>query len=332
VAVLKHFLEPRPLVMLFGVSAVGYLVGQLRLRGFSLGVSAVLFAGLFAGWAAPGNDLPEFIPQLGLVLFVYTVGLASGPGFFASLRLRGLRDNGLALGVLLCGAGASLAAGRALHLSQAASAGLFAGSFTNMPALAAVVESLKAGGAAATTLAAAVFSCTVAYPIGVLVPLVAVALAERVFAVSYRGERVSRGYGTLSGAPIVNVTARVEREPAGTAHDLRLARDHVVVFSRLRRGAVTSIVRDDTRFRTGDLVTIIGAREDVLATAGVLGQISAEHLELDRRTITNRRIFVSNPQITERPLASLGLTEKYDAVITRVRRGDVDLTPDEGSS
>ena len=74
----KHFLEVRPLVLLFGVSALGYLLGQARLFGFSLGVAAVLFAGLFVGWAVPGVDLPDFIPQLGLVLFVYTVGLASG--------------------------------------------------------------------------------------------------------------------------------------------------------------------------------------------------------------------------------------------------------------
>jgi putative transport protein len=326
----KHFLELRPLVLLFGVSALGYLVGQFRLLGFSLGVAAVLFAGLFIGWAVPGIDLPDFIPQLGLVLFVYTVGLASGPGFFASLRLRGLRDNGLALAVLLGGVGASLVVGRVLHLSGPLTAGLFAGSFTNTPALAAVVESLKAGGAATATLAAPVLSCTVSYPIGVLLPLVAVALADRFFAISYRGEPLPRTYGTLSGAPILNVTARVEREPGTSAHQLRRTRDYTVVFSRLRRGAVTSIVHDDTLFQVGDLVTIIGARDDVLAAAGALGEISAEHLEIDRSAITYRRIFVSNPEITERPMESLGLTEKYDAVITRVRRGDVDLAPHEG--
>lgn len=327
---LKHFLELRPLMLLFGVSALGYLLGQLRLLGFSLGVAAVLFAGLFVGWAVPGIDLPDFVPELGLVLFVYTVGLASGPGFFASLRLRGLRDNMLAFAVLLCGVGASLVVGRAFHLSGPSIAGLYAGSFTNTPALAAVVESLKASGAPAATLAAPVLSCTASYPIGVLLPLLAVALAERFFAVSYRGERVPRAYETLSGMPIVNVTARVERELAATAHDLRHTHDYTVVFSRLHRGSITSIVRDDTLFQIGDLVSIIGAQEDVLAAADALGQISAEHLELDRSTITYRRIFVSNPQITERPLASLGLTEKYGAVITRVRRGDVDLAPDDG--
>ena len=95
---MAHFLHERPLLLLFGVSALGYLAGSVRIFGFSLGVAAVLFAGLVVGWWVPGVELPEFVAQLGLVLFVYTVGLASGPGFFASLRLRGMRDNALALG------------------------------------------------------------------------------------------------------------------------------------------------------------------------------------------------------------------------------------------
>jgi putative transport protein len=327
---MKHFLEAHPLVLLFGVSALGCLLGQLKLLGFSLGVAAVLFAGMFAGSAVPGAELPDFIPQLGLVLFVYTVGLASGPGFFASLRVRGLRDNGLALGVLLVGLGVTLVAGRALHLSGPLMAGLFAGSFTNTPALAAVVESLKATGAGTAALAAPVLACTAAYPIGVLLPLAAVALVERLAGARFRGEAISRTYGVPAGAPIVNLTARVERDLASSAHELRHTRDYKVVFSRFRRGSRTSIVRHDTCFRAGDLVTIIGTRDEVLAAAHALGTVSSEHLDLDRSSITYRRIFVSNPQVTERPLASLGLTEKHDAVITRVRRGDVDLSPDDG--
>ena len=327
---LTHFLEARPLLLLFGVAALGFLLGHVKLFGFSLGVAAVLFAGLFVGWAVPEMDLPDFVPQLGLVLFVYTIGLASGPGFFASFRLRGLRDNGLALCVLLFGMGSTLAIGKALGLSGPLLAGLFSGSFTNTPALAAVAESLKAAHATTETLAAPVVACTITYPLGVFLPLVAVTLAERVFGVSYRGERVPRPYGALSGAPIVNVTARVEREPAATAHDLRHTSDYAVVFSRIRRGLLTSIVHDDTHFQVDDLVTIIGQREDVLAAANALGHVSSEHLEFDRSTITYRRMFVSNPEVTERSLRSLGLAETYDAVITRVRRGDVDLAPHDG--
>ena len=326
---MTHFLHERPLVLLFGVAAIGYLVGQLRLLGFSLGVAAVLFAGLFVGWAVPGVELPDFVPQLGLVLFVYTVGLASGPGFFASLRRRGLRDNGLAFGVLLAGLGMTLALGKMLGLSGPLLSGLFAGSLTNTPALAAVTESLKAAAAPAATVAAPVLAYSLTYPLGVLLPLVAVALAERAFGASYRSEPVPRSYGALGGAPIINATAQVDRDLADTAHDLRRTHDYAVVFSRVRRGPLTSIVRDDTRFQAGDLVTIIGTRPDVLAAASALGHVSSEHLDLDRSSITYRRMFVSNPQVTERPLRDLDLARKYDAVITRVRRGDVDLAPGE---
>lgn len=134
---MKQFVQERPLLLLFGVAALGYLVGQLRLFGFSLGVAAVLFAGLFVGWAVPGANLPEFVPQLGLVLFVYTVGLASGPGFFASLRLRGVRDNGLALAVLCGSLAFALLLGRFAGLPGPLLAGMFCGALNNTPALAA---------------------------------------------------------------------------------------------------------------------------------------------------------------------------------------------------
>jgi putative transport protein len=90
------------------------------------------------------------------------------------------------------------------------------------------------------------------------------------------------------------------------------------------------VVHDDTRFVIGDLVTLIGAQHDVLAAANALGQISEEHIERDRSEVDFRRMFVSNPLLTERPLRELHLIERYDAVVTRVRRGDVDLVPDAG--
>ncbi len=326
---MQHFVQERPLLLLFGVAALGYLVGQLRLFGFSLGVAAVLFAGLFVGWVVPGANLPEFVPQLGLVLFVYTVGLASGPGFFASLRLRGVRDNGLALGVLCCSLGFTLLLGKLAGIPAPLLAGIFCGALNNTPALAAVGESLEVAGATAATLAAPVLAYSVCYPLGALLPLVAVAFAERVFKVSYKSERVSRAYRALGEAPIVNFTAYVEQDCSASAHELRHCRDYSVTFSRVRRGALTSIVHDETLFRSGDLVSVVGVQKDVEAAVAALGRLSPERLELERSQVTFRRMFVSNPHVTERPLHELHLSQKFDAVISRVRRGDVDLAPDD---
>lgn len=320
------FLRERPLLLLFGVAALGYLGGRLKVRGFSLGVAAVLFAGLFVGWRLPGLELPEFVAQLGLVLFVYTLGLASGPGFFASLRARGLRDNAFALAVLLVSALITFALGRVLGLGGAASAGIFAGSLTNTPALAGVVEALKDGQTSRELGSAPVLAYSLCYPLGVLVPLCAVALCARRRLPAQPAEAIPAAYRALSEQPIVSATVCVDRETV-CASELRKTAPFAVNFGRIRRGDTTRIVHDDTCFAPGDLVTVVGTHEDVAAAVRALGHESQLRLELDRSDVDYRRMFVSNPEITGRPLRELQLIQRHDAVITRVRRGDVDLIP-----
>jgi putative transport protein len=327
---MAEFLRARPLLLLFVVAALGCLFGRLRVLGFSLGVAAVLFAGLLVGWWIPGIQLPDFVAQLGLVLFVYTLGLASGPSFFASLRLRGVRDNLLALGILSACALGALGLARAFGLRGAEAAGVFAGSLTNTPALAAVLETLSSHGVDGPALSAPVIACSICYPLGVLLPLAVAALGGRWFKVCYASEKISSDYGRQAEGAIVSVTAKVLRAPGTTAQALRKTPDYAINFGRIQRAGQTSVVHDDTQFLVGDLVTLIGSKNDVRVAASALGQVSEAHLERDRSEVDFRRMFVSNPQLTERPLRELHLIERYDAVITRVRRGDVDLVPDAG--
>jgi putative transport protein len=315
-------------LLLFAVAALGYVLGRPSWRGFSLGVAAVLFAGLFSGWLLPEAQLPEFVPQLGLVLFVYTVGVASGPGFFASLRLRGLRDNALVLGVIGCSGVLTFWLARWLGLSGATAAGLFAGSLTNAPALAAVIESLKTSGGAASVLSEPVFACSISYPLGVLVPLLVVAASPSFFHVDYEKEHVSRAYGGGREAPIVTSTVSIAAPAAGPAASLRHSPDFNVNFGRVRRAGLTTVVHDDTQFLPGDLVTVVGTEDDVRNAVDALGHLSETHIEYDRSEVDFRRMFVSNAKVVERPLKELQLIQRYDAVITRVRRGDIDLVPD----
>src|SRR5581483_11927083 len=90
---LVRFLSQNPLLLLFIIAAVSYPLGRLKIKGVGLGVSAVLFVALAVGALDPNLRLPEIIYTLGLVIFVYTIGLSSGPGFFASFRRKGLRNN-----------------------------------------------------------------------------------------------------------------------------------------------------------------------------------------------------------------------------------------------
>ncbi|HEX8818876.1 MAG TPA: transporter, partial [Archangium sp.] len=126
-----------PLLLLFVVIGIGYPLGHVRVAGSSLGVAAVLFVGIAIGALHPDLKLPEIIYLLGLVLFVYTLGLSSGPAFFRSFGPRGLKSNLLVLGMLALGLGLTLAAQRLLGLRPTLAGGLFAGALTNTPALAA---------------------------------------------------------------------------------------------------------------------------------------------------------------------------------------------------
>jgi putative transport protein len=107
---MTQVLQENPLLLLFVVAAIGYPLGRISFRGASLGVAAVLFAGLVVGAFDPNLKLPEVIYQLGLVLFVYTVGLSSGGSFLSSLKHKGVGYNLLVLGVLIGAASIAAAA------------------------------------------------------------------------------------------------------------------------------------------------------------------------------------------------------------------------------
>jgi putative transport protein len=133
----------QPLLLLFVVAAVGYPLGRVKIRGCSLGIAAVLFVGLAFGALGPQVKLPEIIYQLGLIVFVYTVGISSGPAFMAALRRKGVRDNLFVLAMLGGSALLTIWLARLLGLQPTLAVGVFAGSLTNTPALASVIEQLK---------------------------------------------------------------------------------------------------------------------------------------------------------------------------------------------
>jgi putative transport protein len=326
-------LAGNPLLLLFLVSALGYALGQIKVQGSSLGVAAVLFVGLAAGALDPRLVLPEIVFLLGLVIFVYTVGLSSGPGFFASFNRRGLRDNVLVLGVLLAAAAVALAAALLLGLKSTIAAGMFAGSLTNTPALAGLLDTLRTTVPADTleaVLAEPVVGYSVAYPMGVLGVILAVWLGQRLWRIDYRQESERLRQFNLVEQEIYNSTVRVTH-PEVTGIPLHtLSQQHAweVIFTRHKRDDTLSLAGGDTELALGDRIAVLGAPEQVDRTTVVLGEAVAEHLEFDRSLYDFRRVFVSNPEIAGRRLADLNLPRRFGALVTRVRQGDIDLLAD----
>jgi putative transport protein len=317
-------LRDDPLLLVFVVAAIGYLVGRVRVGGFGFGVAAVLFVGLAFGMADPQLKVPRALWTLGLVLFVYTVGLAAGPGFVAALRRRGAGANGLVLGALCAAAGTIVAVGLAVGLGAEETAGAFAGGLTNTPALAASLEALREIEPEETFDAASgrvLVGYSLGYPIGVTVALLAVFWLVR---------RRAAIEPSTPPAEIVVRTAVVEATGLGSLGEVRDREGWAVAFGRLKRGEHLSVAHDEVVPRPGDLVSVVGPPEAVAAAVAHLGSESGERLELERAEVDFRRMVVSNRLVAGRTVAALELPHRFGGTVTRVRRGDVDLvaTPD----
>lgn len=324
-----EILAGSPLLLLFTVAALGFLIGRVEIRGFGLGVSAVLFVGLGVGSLDPSLRLPDFVVTFGLVTFVYVIGLTSAPGFFAALRRRGVQAALLTVGTLGLAGGLVTGLGALLGLPVATRAGMLAGATTNTPALAAVIDALGGADGSAGAGAGAVVGYSLTYPFGVLGALVVIALVPRLLKVDLAAEPVSPEDAPGVGARIETRTVVVDRELPEMS--VGFLREHLgltrVAFGRMRRDEHVAVVTDAVVLHQGDRVSLVGDAGALDEAVAKLGTPTSEHLELDRSVVDFRRIVVSSSAVAQRPLGELHLDERFGAVVTRLRRGDVELVP-----
>lgn len=317
-------LVDNPLLLLFVVAGIGYPLGQIRIVGVRLGIGAVLFVGLAVGSLHPDLKLPEIVYLLGLVLFVYTVGISSGPSFFESLRGPGLRDNAT-VATLLVGTAVLVAVlARLLGFTPALAAGLFAGSVTNTPALAGAIDYLKhVQPRGSAPLADPTVAYSLAYPFGVLGVILAIAIARRAFGVPRRVARSASPHAldvTVVRVSNPDVVGQTIRE---VLHRGRWR----AAFGRVKRGDEVLVAMNTLSLQPGDLVTVVASRADLASVASSIGEIVPERIDLERSVVDYRRLFVSNREIAGRALRDLDLPGQYGAIVTRVGRGDVEFLP-----
>ena len=301
-----------PVLLLFAVVGLGSAIGHLKIRGVGLGAAAVLFLALLVGavGAAEGVEVtvPPAIGTLGLTLFTFTVGIVSGPEFFASLR-RSLGLVGVTVGVLCLGAATAVGVGKLLELSPATVAGAFAGAVTNTPALAAARDA--AGDQATPTVGYAV-----TYLFGVIGMLAVAMLVLR----SARAD-------TDAPPALVSRNVRIEEATGQSVRELEELYSNQITFSRLRHDSETApprTVEDDEVLVVGDTVTIVGPVSFVDEVTKALGHTSSHALDQDGRYLAMRRMTVSNRAVAGRTLRELDLMERFQGTVTRLRRGDVD--------
>lgn len=319
-----------PIMTLFVVTGLGYLLGEINFFGFKFGVAGVLFAGLAVGSLSPDIALPEIVSSLGLILFVYAIGIQSGPAFFAGFRKQGCRDSLVGVAVLLLGALLALGLSFALRIPAARAAGLFCGATTNTPALAAARERARERArnskAAPETIRAQadepVLGYSIAYPAGVIGVLLCFQFLRAFWRASLEPAQET---------PEILVRDFVVRNPgvAGKtiADVLRLHRDPGFVVSRIRQAGRMELARPETVLEPESIVAVVGDAEALDRAAQIFGAASDTRIELDRSELDYRRVFVSSRDVVGRRIRDLDLPNRLDATITRIRRGDHDLVP-----
>jgi putative transport protein len=323
-------LSEYPLLLLFIVASLGYFIGQVKIKGSSLGTAAILFTGLAFGALDPRFNIPEVILFLGLSIFVYSIGLSSGPAFFQSYRKNGMRDFIFVFSMLLFSGILAGVLWLLFDFSAAMITGVYSGSTTNTAALAGVIDMINMkfqGDTAKSLVEEAVVGYSFSYPIGVLGGIIAIVLMERIFKIDYAAEKqslrksypleenlMSRAF-KITNPSIMGISIR----------DFLQKYDWHLVFGRLYRNGELSLVNWDTTFREGDIFMVVGAENELAEAKPELGDDAMLPLEFNRREFDHRRIFVSNPKVAGRTIASLNIQEKYQAIITRIRRGDIDM-------
>lgn len=335
------FFAHNPLLLLFAVMAVGYPISKLRVAGASFGIASVLFSGIALGALvlAPGldpalkNDISremKLVYELGLAVFVYAMGLSIAHSFWAAFSREGLRKNAVVFLVMAASTGLVALLARAAGFNARYAAGLLAGSFTNMPALAGVIERVKASGVGPLELAQPTVASAIAYPVGVLVPMLLILVAPRLFGVDLRAE--AEGLKDAQGGheKLETWTLRVTQPDAETLTKRELCAEGGlrVVFGRVLRKAELLLPGPDFQLRLDDLVTVVGVPEELARVAQRLGERSHVELDRDLSALEATRVFVSRWDAVGVPLGRLDLVNRFQAIITRVRRGDLWFVPD----
>ena len=299
-----------PLLALFVVVALGAAIGAIRIGPLRFGAAGALFVGLTVSALHPEvvSTHMSIVQPMGLAFFVYCVGISAGATFFQDLRKQ---TNLLALTIIVCVVGAliALVGGRLLGLSSGLTSGLFTGALTAAPALDTATRLTGDPNAAV--------GYAFGYPVGVIGGILIVTITVT------RKWVGPKDTPSLAGSSLEAVSIHVSKHI--NTRDIDAWRDQRVRLSYLRRDGRTRVTAPGEDLLPGDHVVMVGDPASIKEAAPLVGEILDHNLEDDRSDLAFERIVVSNPDVAGRSVSELNVTKRFGAVITRVRRGDLDL-------
>jgi putative transport protein len=310
-------------IVLFAIIMLGLLIGHIKVKGISLDTSAIIFAALLFGHY--GYQVPSVFKEIGLILFIYSVGIQAGPGFFDSFKKQGYQLLIIAVIVIISGAAITIALAYTLHTPFDMAAGLFNGALTSTPGLAAAIE--------ATGSESASIGYGVAYLFGTVGVIVLSTIMHRIFRIDIRTEEEAYEKELHHDYPVlVNRNYKVEnpRIFGKSIGAMRLRSVTGTNISRVLHQGESFTPTADTVLQEGDIVKAVGTEENLKNMELFIGSHTDVQIPLSKKYVV-KRILVSNKEVVNKSLGELGIFASYNATATSIRRSGIDITPNPAS-
>ncbi len=304
---------------LFVIVAFGFLLGRIQVKGLSLDISAVIFVALLFGHF--GVVIPKELGTLGLVLFIYTIGIQAGPGFFDSFRSKGKTLILITILIITSASLTAVALKYAFGLDTPSVVGLIAGALTSTPGLAVAIDSTN------SPLASIAYG--IAYPFGVIGVILFVKLLPKLMHVDLEQEARRLERERVGKYPELNTCVFHVTNPGVFNRSLVQLNVRVVtgaVISRVKKGDQILMPSPNCVLQEGDYIQAVGSEEALNELARMVGEREEGELPLEERQNVES-ILVTKKDMVNKELGSLNLQKNFGCTVTRVRRSGIDLSP-----
>lgn len=305
---------------LFLIIAIGFILGRIKIRGISLDVSAVIFVALVFGHN--GVFIPQDFQQLGLVLFIFTIGIQAGPGFFQSFKKNGRQLAVIAI-VLVLSSG--VIAFLIIHFAQvdrSLAIGLLTGALTSTPGLAAAID--------ATGSSLSSIGYGIAYPFGVIGVILYLAFLPKILRIDIKNEEAAYLQDVAVGYPNIhkkNFIVENESVNGKSIGELQIREMTGAVISRVMHQEEAIAPSSSTILKKGDIVKAVGSEKALENVQLLIGRETTREIPLSNKYDV-RSVLVTNREVAGKSLGQLNL-HAFGATITRIRRSGIEMTPSE---
>jgi len=303
--------------VLFLIVAIGFIVGNIKIKGISLDVSAVIFVALVFGHF--GVSIPTDIQKIGLTLFIFTIGIQAGPGFFESFKKNGRELVVLAFVLVGSASLVTLVLALAFKVDTDIAIGLLTGSLTSTPGLAAAIESTQSSMAS--------IGYGIAYPFGVIGVILFVRMYPKLTKVDINKEAKKLDDETQQNFPeLFNKNFIVENENivGKSIRELKIRSMTQANVSRIMHRGETIVPLPETILEKGDIVKLIGTEQAIEQARMLIGEQTDEKIPLSRDYVVES-VLVTNKQVVNKTIGQLNVLANYNARITRIRRAGIDM-------